>query len=462
MTTTTAPPVADINDQAKMFDLGAERYVLGAMMLSEQAADDILDTGLAAEHFYRPIHGLIYTTIMAALARNEPAEPVALAAALAATDDLARIGGAPYLHTLYASPPTAATGPYYARIVYDHARRRLLAEASVRIAQIARSPSRDIAEAIDMAQSVLHAATVTGAHTTMQPMSSLADDILEEVLADTGVGRGISTGLASLDDIIGGLKPGQLIIVAGRPGAGKSVAVMDIARHTAVTTQIPTGVFSLEMTKAELVRRLYAAHASVDLTRIVNGNLTDADRERLRAVFPAIRRAPLFIDDNAPMTLAMIRSGARRLQQRRGLGLLIVDYVQLVRATVARESRVQEVTEVSTGLKLLAKELAIPIVAACQLNRNSESRSDRRPGLADLRESGSLEQDSDVVVLLHRPDYHDHEHLRAGEIDLIVAKNRHGANDTATAAAQLHYARIVDFAPDPAVAARPAAESETP
>ena len=342
--------------------------------------------------------------------------------------------------------PTAANGPHYAGAVRGLAVRRGIIEASVRIDQIGRDLARTVPEAVDAAQSVLHAATDTQARNAMESVDALTDATLAEILSDMGPDRGLSTGLGSLDDVIGGLKPGHLVIVAGRPGAGKSVIGVDMARAAAIRRGQPTAVFSLEMTKPELVKRIYASEADVKLDRILHGGLTDHDRMALKSRVDRIRRAPLFIDDTAPMTLAAIRSGARRLQQRHGLALIVVDYIQLVRSAVSRESRVQEVTEVSSGLKLLAKELRVPIVAACQLNRNSEARSDRRPALSDLRESGSLEQDADVVILLHRPDYHDPEHLRAGEIDLIVAKNRHGAQETVTCAAQLDKVRICDFA----------------
>lgn len=435
-----------VSDERRVLaDVAAEQCVLGAMMLSEEAADLIIDTGIRSSDFYKPAHVLVYAAIIDSLAKNEPAEPVALSLALASRGDLVRVGGAPYLHDLVASVPIAASGPHYARTVLDFAARRGLIESSVRIDQVARDLARSVPDAVDMAQAVLHAATTAGTRSAMESVGDLIDPTLEEILSPEGPNRGISTGLGSLDDVIGGLKPGQLVIVAGRPGGGKSVVCVDVARAAAIHRGIPTAVFSLEMTKTEVVKRIYSAECNVELDHVTNGGITDMDRARLRSESGRIRRAPLHIDDTAPMTLTQIRSGARRLQQRHGLGLIVVDYIQLVRSATSRESRVQEVTDVSSGLKLLAKELGVPIVAACQLNRNSESRNDRRPALSDLRESGSLEQDADVVILLHRPDYQNPEHERAGEIDLIVAKNRHGANETVTCAAQLDYARVVDF-----------------
>lgn len=442
MTTEIEPPE---DSRSVLANIGAEQSALGAMMLSEVAADLILDLGMRSDAFYDPKHVLIYAAIVEALAKNEPTDPVALATVLAGRGDLVRAGGAPYLHTLVSSVPTVANGPYYARIVAEFATRRGLIESSVRIDQIARDFGHTTSEAVDMAQSVLHVATVDGTRSSMEAIADLTDGTLDEILSDDGPNRGISTGLGSLDDVIGGLKPGQLVIVAGRPGGGKSVISVDFARAAAIHRGIPVGVFSLEMTKSEVMKRIYSAEADVNLSRMLNGGLSEVDKSRIRQHADRIRRAPLYVDDTAPMTLGAIRSGARRLQQRHGLGLVVVDYVQLVRSTNTRESRVQEVTDVSSGLKLLAKELGVPIVAACQLNRNSESRTDRRPALTDLRESGSLEQDADVVILLHRPDYSNPEHERAGEIDLIVAKNRHGATETVTCVAQLDKARIVDF-----------------
>lgn len=437
--------VADESEAAPLADVNAEQAVLGAMMLSGSAAEMVIETGIRSSDFYRPAHATIYAAITVALATGEPTDMVAIAHALASTGELTRVGGAPYLHTLIASVPTAANGGWYAQVVHGFAARRRLVESAVRIAQVAQDLSRDVPDAVNAAQSILHAATVADTRSSVDRIGDLVDAALDDILSDRGPERGLSTGLGSLDDVIGGLKPGQLVIVAGRPGGGKSVVGMDMARAAAIHRGVPTAVFSLEMTKTELMQRVFAAECGVNLTRIMNGGLHDEERARLHAGALRIRKAPMFVDDTAPNDLGSIRSTARRIQQRSGLGLIVVDYLQLVRAAVARDSRHQEVGEVSSGLKLLAKELGVPVVAACQLNRNSESRTDRRPALSDLRESGSLEQDADVVILLHRPDYHDPEHERAGEIDLILGKNRHGPQETVTAAAQLDKVRVVDF-----------------
>jgi len=424
-------------------DTAAEQIVLGAMMLSQHAADQVIDI-LTSGDFYEPRHGLVYATVVAALAAGDPTDPTAIAERLLAAGDLQRAGGAPYLHDLIASVPTAANAAWYARRVADYAMRRRIAESAVRIHQIATDLQQEVPDVVNNAQAVLHAACQDRDHRAAVPVGDGLEDLVGEILQPAGPDRGLSTGIGALDDSIGGLKPGQLVVVAGRPGVGKSVLLVDFARAAAVRRRIPVLLFSLEMSRDEVRKRILAAECEVNLSRILHGGLRPQERERLRSRWVELRDVPLYIDDSPQTDLAAIRGAARRMQQRHGLGLIAVDYLQLMTSARREESRVQEVGAISRGLKLLAKELHLPVVTAAQLNRLSEMRSDKRPQLADIRESGSVEQDSDIVILLHRPDYHDPEHPRAGEIDLIVAKNRNGPQETVTAIAQLDKSRIVD------------------
>jgi replicative DNA helicase len=261
-----------------------------------------------------------------------------------------------------------------------------------------------------------------------------------------GVMTGVPTGFTDLDRLLNGLHPGQLIIVAGRPGLGKSTAGMDFVRSASVRNNLASAIFSLEMSKVEIVTRLLSAEARVPLQVLRSGRLSDDDWTRLARRMGEISEAPLFVDDTPNMTLMEIRAKARRLRQRNDLRLIVVDYLQLMTSPKRTESRQQEVAELSRGLKLLAKEVECPVVAVSQLNRGPEQRNDKRPQLSDLRESGSIEQDADVVILLHRDDYYDKESPRAGEADFIVAKHRNGPTDTITVAAQLHLSRFVDMA----------------
>ena len=253
------------------------------------------------------------------------------------------------------------------------------------------------------------------------------------------------TGFAELDELTNGLHAGQMIIVAARPAVGKSTLALDLARSAAVKNGLTTVYFSLEMGKTELVMRLLSAEAGVPLNHIRNGRMSEDDWQQIVRKTGHVQEAPLFIDDSPNLTMMEIRSKARRLRQRNDLRLVIIDYLQLMSSGRKVESRQLEVSEFSRQIKLLAKELQIPVIALCQLNRGPEQRNDKKPMLSDLRESGSLEQDADVVILLHREDAYDRDSPRAGEADFIVAKHRNGPTATVTTAFQGHYSRFVDM-----------------
>ena len=276
------------------------------------------------------------------------------------------------------------------------------------------------------------------------------EGVLDEIEAignrDAGL-YGVPTGFADLDDLTNGLHPGQMIIVAARPGAGKSTLALDFCRAASIHNNMASAIFSLEMTRSEITMRLLSAEARVPLNHIRNGNMADEDWTKLARKMGEVSRAPMFIDDSPNMTMMEIRAKARRLKQRHDLRLIVIDYMQLMTSGKKVESRQLEVSEFSRQIKLLAKELEIPIVALSQLNRGPEQRSDKRPMLCDLRESGSLEQDADMVVLLHREDMYEQESTRPGEADLIVAKHRNGPTRDITVAFQGHYSRFVDMAP---------------
>lgn len=433
----------------RLADVSAEQAVLGALMMSPAIADEILDI-ISANDFYDHRHATIYAAVTGLLGQDQPVDAVTVAHALAGSGDLARIGGAGYLHTLLASVPTAANAAFYARIIAGYTTRRRIRETAIQLDQYATDLTADVADVVDQAQRAVHDATVPTRRPPVPAYGDLLDTTLEDMFDDDKP-RGLSTGIGALDDVLGGMKGGQLIIVAARPGLGKSVLVVGFARTAAMRCTIPALMFSLEMSSHEVMCRILSAETDIELTRILKGGLAPLERARLRSIAENIRTAPFYVDATKQTDLAAIRATARRTQQRHGLGLLVVDYLQLMTAaTGARrdrlDNRAQEVGEISRGLKLLAGQLDIPIVAAAQLNRQPEQRTDRRPQLSDLRESGSIEADADAVILLHRPDYYDPEHPRAGEIDFIIAKNRNGPMETVTAAAQLSRSRIVDFA----------------
>lgn len=432
----------------QLADFAAEQAVVGALLMAPVIADEIADI-ITSGDFYDHRHATIFTCITSLLARDRPVDAITVARELAVDGSLGRVGGAGYLHGVLAAVPTTAHAGYYARIVADYATRRRIRETAIRLDQYSTDLTRDIGDVIDGAQRAVHEATVPQAHNPVASYADLLDGTLGDVFDDDKP-RGLSTGIGALDDVLGGLKGGQLVIVAGRPGLGKSVLVTGFARAAAMRRNIPTFMVSLEMSNHETMCRILSAESDIELTRILRGGLTDLERGRLRSKAETIRAAPFYVDDTRSSDLASVRTTARRTQQRHGLELLIIDYLQLMTATSGRrdtrpENRATEVGEISRGLKLLAGQLDVPIVAAAQLNRGPEQRTDKRPQLSDLRESGSVEQDADIVILLHRPDYYDSEHQRAGEVDLMIAKHRNGPLDTVTCAAQLSRSRIVDI-----------------
>ncbi|MDQ7907063.1 replicative DNA helicase [Phytohabitans sp. ZYX-F-186] len=390
-------------DKTPPQDVAAEQCVLGGMLLSKDAIADVVEI-LKPGDFYRPVHATIFDAILDLYGRGEPADPITVAATLADTGDLGRVGGAPYLHTLIASVPTAANASYYARIVGERAVLRRLVEAGTRIVQLgygaASGAGRDVDDVVDLAQQAVYDVTerrVSEDFAILADMLQPTLDEIEAVGAQGGVMTGVPTGFTDLDRLLNGLHAGQLVIVAGRPGLGKSTVSMDFARNAAIRHNCASAIFSLEMSKVEIVMRLLSAEARVPLHVLRSGQLSDDDWTKLARRMGEISEAPLFVDDTPSMNLMEIRAKARRLKQRHDLKLIVVDYLQLMTSPKRTESRQQEVAELSRGLKLLAKEVECPVIAVSQLNRGPEQRTDKRPQLSDLRESGCLTAGTRVV-----------------------------------------------------------------
>ena len=428
-------------------DLVAEQGVLGGMLLSKDAIADVIET-LKERDFYRPAHELIYDAILDLYGRGEPADPVTVSAELTKRGDIARAGGAPYLHTLISSVPTAANAGYYARIVRDRAVLRRLVEAGTKIVQLGYSEEGEVDDVVDAAQAEIYQVTEHRASEDYVQLSELLPATLDEIEAiQNGVaGEGVKSGFKDLDKLTNGFHPGNMIVLAARPAVGKSTLGLDIARNAAIHNGDAAVIFSLEMSRSEITMRMLSAEARVGLNNIRSGSLSDDEWGRLAKRMGEISQAPLFIDDSPNLSLMEIRAKARRLKQRHNLKIIVIDYLQLMTSGKRVENRQQEVSEFSRNLKLLAKELEVPIIAISQLNRSPEQRADKKPMLSDLRESGSIEQDADVVILLHRDDLYDNQN-RSGEADLIVAKHRNGPTRTITVSAQLHFARFSDMAP---------------
>ena len=438
----------DQPDRTPPNDPAAEQSVLGAMLLSKDAIADVVELVREAD-FYRPSHQTIYGTILDLYGRGEHADAVTVASELTKTGEISRVGGASYLHTLVSLVPTAANANYYGRIVREQAILRRLVEAGTRIVSMGYSGTGDVDDVVDRAQAEVYEVTERRTSEDYLPLSAIMGDALTEIEAISnrdGEMVGVPTGFADLDSLTNGLHPGQLIMIAARPSIGKSTLGVDFCRAASIKHGLTSAIFSLEMSRNEIVMRLLSAEAQVPLQHMRSGNMTEGDWSKLASKMGVVSDAPLFIDDSPNMNLMEIRAKCRRLKQRHDLRLVVVDYLQLMTSGKRVESRQQEVSEFSRSLKLLAKELDVPVVAISQLNRGPEQRVDKRPMLADLRESGSLEQDADMVVLLHREDFYERESPRAGEADFIVAKHRNGPTATITVAFQGHYSRFVDMA----------------
>jgi replicative DNA helicase len=429
-------------------DNDAEQSVLGSMLLSKDAIADVIES-VRGTDFYRPAHETIFDAMVDLYGRGEPVDPVTTSAELQRRGELVRVGGAPYLHTLSASVPIAANAGYYAEIVREKAILRRLVDAGTKIAQMGYSGEGQVDDVVDRAQAEVYGVTERRASEDYAPLSEIMESALDEIEAINnrdGELVGVPTGFADLDELTNGLHPGQMIIVAARPAMGKSTLGLDFCRSASIRHNMASVIFSLEMTRNEITMRLLSAEAKIPLNHMRNGNMNDEDWSKLARKMGEVSSAPLFIDDSPNMTMMEIRAKARRLKQRHDLRLIVIDYMQLMSSGKKVESRQLEVSEFSRSIKLLAKELEVPVVALSQLNRGPEQRSDKRPMLSDLRESGSLEQDSDMVILLNRDDVYEKESARPGEADLIVAKHRNGPTRDVVVAFQGHYSRFVDMA----------------
>jgi replicative DNA helicase len=586
------PPSEDYGRQPPQ-DMAAEQSVLGGMLLSKDAIADVLER-LRPGDFYRPAHQSVYDAILDLYGRGEPADAVTVSAELDRRGLLKRVGGAPYLHTLISTVPTAANAGYYAGIVAEKSLLRRLVEAGTRVVQYgyAGAEGADVAAVVDRAQAEMYEVTDRRTTEDFVPLEQLLQPTMDEIDAiasQGGIARGVPTGFTELDELTNGLHPGQMIVVAARPGMGKALELdtplptptgwttmgdvqvgaeligadgfptrvvaatevmygrpcfevefsdgtvivadaqhqwptesgirttaqlrsgadrlipatlpasraggttallalgvhvawvravesvpvrcvqvdnesqlylagkgmvpthnstlgLDFLRSCSIKNRQSSVLFSLEMSKSEIVMRLLSAEAKIKLADMRSGRMSDDDWTRLARRMSEISEAPLYIDDSPNLTMMEIRAKARRLSQKSDLRLIVIDYLQLMTSGKKVESRQQEVSEFSRQIKLLAKELEVPVVAMSQLNRGPEQRTDKKPMLADLRESGSIEQDADMVILLHRPDAFERDDPRGGEADLIIAKHRSGPTKTITVAHQLHLSRFTNMA----------------
>ena len=429
-------------------DLHAEQSVLGSMLINKDAIADCLEA-VKAHDFYRPSHELIFDAVLDLFGRGEPADAITVADELSKRGDLTRVGGQAYLHQLIQSVPTAANAGYYAEIVHERAVLRRLVEAGTRIVQLGYAQGEgDIDDIVNRAQAEVYNVAEKRGGEDYHVLGEILDETLTEIEAASGRTDemiGVPTGFIELDELTNGLHPGQMIVIAARPAVGKSTLGIDIARAAAIKHKMATAVFSLEMSRTEITMRILSAEATIQLQDLRKGLKSQDQWNKLARIMGTISDSPLFIDDSPNMSLMEIRAKCRRLKQQHNLKMVIIDYLQLMSSGKKVESRQQEVAEFSRALKLLAKEIEVPVIAISQLNRGPEQRTDKRPQMSDLRESGSIEQDADVVILLHR-DRSDPE--RDGEADVIVAKHRNGPTKDIVLAFQGHYARFNNMARD--------------
>jgi replicative DNA helicase len=403
-------------------DLAAEQCVLGGMLMSKDAISDVMEVIRPADH-YRPAHQLVHEAILELYGRGEPADPVTVSDLLAKRGELVRVGGGAYLHTLIASVPTAANAGYYARIVRERAILRRLVEVGTRIVQLGYAGDGDADELVDRAQAEVYGVTERRVSEDFLPLSEIMPGALDEIEAigsRGGVMTGVPTGFADLDALTNGLHPGQMVVIAARPAIGKSTLALDLARAAAIKHRLATAMFSLEMSRNEITMRLLSAEARVPLQAMRTGQLGEDDWTRLARRMSEVVDAPLFIDDSPNMSMMEIRAKCRRLKQRHDLRMVIVDYLQLMTSPRRVENRQQEVSEMSRSLKLLAKEVDVPVVAISQLNRGPEQRNDKRPLLSDLRESGCLTAGTRILRADTGAEVTLGELLASGERDVPV------------------------------------------
>lgn len=438
----------DYGSRTMPHDDVAEQSVLGGMLLSKDAIADVVES-LRASDFYKPAHETIYEAILSLYGHGSPADAITVADELKKRGELTRVGGASYIHTLIASVPTAANAQYYAEIVKEHAIMRRLIEAGTKIAQLGYANETEVDTLVDQAQAEIYAVTDGNAKEDYVSFSEALEETINEIDANSnrpdGV-YGVPTDFIEFDELTGGLHGGQMIVIAARPGVGKSTLALDIARSASIHHQMTTVFFSLEMSRTELAMRILSAEGKIPMSELKKGDLGTEGWTNLANLQGRIDSAPLFIDDSPNMTLMEIRAKCRRLKQRNDLKLVVLDYLQLMSSGKKVESRQQEVSEFSRSLKLLAKELDVPVIALSQLNRGSEQRTDKRPMVSDLRESGSIEQDADMVILLHREDMYNPDSERVGEADMIIAKHRGGPTRTIPLAFSGKYSRFNNMA----------------
>jgi replicative DNA helicase len=438
-------PAAPIPPQ----NLDAEESVLGAMMLSPGAIGAVSEV-LDAADFYRDSHGTIYRAALALYARGEPVDAITLVDELEQRGELEGVGGRARVHELAALVPASANAGHYARIVREMATLRGLIRAGGEVAQLGWERLGEPQDLVDRAEQIVFELSQSRVSTEFSHIEALLKESFERITALYEAGEeitGVPSGFRDFDRLTSGFQEGNLVIVAARPSMGKSAFGLCAASNIAIRHQLPVALFTLEMSKAEVTQRLMCSEAKVESQRLRSGKLAPDDWPRLTAACDKLAKAPIYVDDTGSITMMEIRSKARRLKSKEPtLGLIIVDYLQLMTSGSNVESRVQEVSQISRNLKVLARDLDVPILAMSQLSRAVEQRHDKRPILSDLRDSGSIEQDADLVAFIYRDEYYNEDSDQQGLAEVILAKHRNGPTGTEKLSFLKRYAKFADLA----------------
>lgn len=430
------------------YNLEAEQSLLGSILISTDAIPLVMEI-VKPEDFYREAHRHIYEAIVNLYARGEPADPITIAEELKARGVLEQVGGKPYLHTLVSIVPTAANAKYYAQIVERNGILRSLIKVATKIADLSYQAPEDVETVIDKAESLLFGVSqkrISEKFIHIKDLLTEGFEQIEKLYEKRAHVTGIPTGFVKLDELTSGLHPSDLIVVAARPSMGKTSFALGIAQNVALQEKIPVAIFSLEMARQQLAQRLMCAEARVDAQALRTGNLKEEDWPKLSNAVGRLAEAPIFIDDTPNITIMEVRAKARRLMAKQKLGLIIVDYLQLMQGNGRSENRQQEISEISRALKILGRELNVPVIAVSQLSRAVEQRQDKRPLLSDLRESGAIEQDADLVLFIYRDEYYNRDSEDRGTAEIIIGKHRNGPTGTVKLAFLEHYAKFASLA----------------
>lgn len=426
----------------------AEQSVLGAMLLDNDAINRVVEE-LTPEDFYRGAHRRVFDSIIALYQQNEPADLVTITTHLKNHGGLDEVGGASYLASLVDRVPSAANVGSYARIVREKAVLRKLIEGATQIAESGYQLEGNVDQCVDNAEKIIFDIAQKRLKQGFASVREVVKDsfkAIEQLYERKELITGVSTGYKDLDRITCGFQKSDLIIVAGRPSMGKTAFAINICEHAAIEMGVTCAIFSLEMSKEQLVQRMLCSRAEVEAGKLRGGFLAESDWPKLTRAAGLLSEAPIFIDDTPAINVLEVRAKARRLQKNYGLGLIVVDYLQLMRGIGRIESREREISEISRALKALAKELSVPVVALSQLNRGVEARQDKRPQLSDLRESGAIEQDADVIAFVYRDEMYNKESPDAGKAEIIIGKQRNGPTGKVMLAFRGAYTRFDDLA----------------